>query len=52
MNVEVRRIHPTDAKKIRHLYRWWPHHPESRAGSYRGDQSGNGWLVRGLGDRR
>ncbi len=51
MNVEVRRIHPTDAK-IRYLHRWWLPRPEPRTGSHRGDQSGHGGLVRGLGDRR
>lgn len=48
MNVEVRRIHPTDAKKIRHLQRWWLPHPEALIGRYRADQSGCGRVARGL----
>ena len=47
MNVEVRRIHLTDAKKIRcHL------HSESLTGRHRVDQSGCGWLARGLDGQR
>ena len=47
MNVEVRRIHPTDAKKIRrHL------HSESFTGRHRADQYGCGWLARGLDRQR
>lgn len=52
MNVEVRRIHPTDAKKIRHPDRWWLPRPESRTGSYRRDQRGGRWLARGLDGQR
>lgn len=52
MIVEVRRIRPTDAKKIRHLHRWWLPHPESLTGRSRADQYGCGWLARGLDDQR